>query len=176
LKKGFSTDSLLSLNKLNFMKKLSYLFSIVAFVACSRNHLGAYFTHYDTHTLVAENNIIQPSSLPVIEPEMLSASIERKPLIKETVELPETGNQGRYKQKIDIKKIKKEVIKKSEKKSTSNAKIVNVSGGLDPDLKLASIFGVVGVVGLIIGHIFGVIGAISLIIGVVFFVKWLIRQ
>ncbi len=47
----------------------------------------------------------------------------------------------------------------------------------DEDLKLATIFGAVGITGLIIGgNVFNIIGAIALVIGVVFFVKWIIRQ
>lgn len=48
---------------------------------------------------------------------------------------------------------------------------------MDNDLKLAAIFGAVGIVALIIsGDVFYIIGGIALIIGVVFFVKWLVRQ
>ncbi len=48
---------------------------------------------------------------------------------------------------------------------------------LDKDLKLAAIFGAVGIVALLIGgDVFWVIGGIALLIGVVFFVMWLARQ
>ena len=51
------------------------------------------------------------------------------------------------------------------------------AGGMDNDLKLAIIFGAVGIVGMLIGtSVFQIIGGIALIIGVVFFVKWIIRQ
>jgi Flp pilus assembly protein TadB len=51
------------------------------------------------------------------------------------------------------------------------------AGGMDNDLKLAIIFGAIGLVGLIIsGSVFQIIGGIALLIGVVFFVKWIIRQ
>lgn len=51
------------------------------------------------------------------------------------------------------------------------------AGGMDHDLKLAAIFGAVGIVALIIGgDVFWIIGGIALLIGVIFFVKWLVRQ
>jgi hypothetical protein len=48
---------------------------------------------------------------------------------------------------------------------------------MDPDLKLAAIFGSIGVVALIIGgDVFAIIGGIAMIVGLVFFVRWLVRQ
>jgi hypothetical protein len=75
--------------------------------------------------------------------------------------------------------LKKEIrsIRKNQKKEMSIASIK--SAHLDHDLKLAAIFGSVGIVGLLLGfagQFFVVIGAIALIIGVVFFVKWLMEQ
>jgi hypothetical protein len=47
---------------------------------------------------------------------------------------------------------------------------------MDHDLKLAAIFGAVGIVGLLITGVFYYIGAIMLLIGAFFLVKWIIRQ
>jgi hypothetical protein len=50
---------------------------------------------------------------------------------------------------------------------------------MDNDLKLAAIFGAVGIVGLMLGgatDVFWIIGGIALLVGVVFLVKWLVRQ
>jgi len=70
----------------------------------------------------------------------------------------------------EVKKEIKKIVKKDVKETTK-------ASGLDRDLKLAAIFGAVGIVALIIGgDVFWIIGGIALIIGVVFFVKWLIRQ
>jgi F0F1-type ATP synthase assembly protein I len=72
----------------------------------------------------------------------------------------------------EIKTISKNQNKEMSVSSTKAA-------GLDQNLKLAAIFGAVGIVGLLLGtagQFFVVIGAISLIIGVVFFVKWLLTQ
>jgi hypothetical protein len=63
------------------------------------------------------------------------------------------------------------------KKSGDEVKAAEAAAAMDHDLKLAAIFGAVGIVALIIGgDVFWVIGGIALIIGVVFFVLWLSRQ
>lgn len=81
----------------------------------------------------------------------------------------------------EVQQILKKEIKgllKNQKKEMSPAP--TKSSSIDHDLKLAAIFGAVGIVGLLLGgsagQFFTVIGAIALIIGVVFFVKWLMEQ
>jgi hypothetical protein len=70
------------------------------------------------------------------------------------------------------KEVKSYIAEKKNSISSAHA-----GNAIDNDLKLAAIFGAVGVVGLIIGgDVFYIIGAIALLIGVVFFVKWLVRQ
>jgi hypothetical protein len=76
-----------------------------------------------------------------------------------------------------VKEVKKEIRKIIKK--NDNVQESHETKALEKDLRLAAIFGAVGVVGLILGGVseaFWIIGAIALIIGVVFFVKWLIRQ
>lgn len=63
------------------------------------------------------------------------------------------------------------------KKSGDEVKAAEAAQAMDHDLKMAAIFGAVGIVALIIGgDVFWIIGGIALIIGVVFFVLWLSRQ
>jgi predicted deacylase len=63
------------------------------------------------------------------------------------------------------------------KKSGDEVKATEAVMAMDQDLKMAAIFGAVGIVALIIGgDVFWIIGGIALIIGVVFFVLWLSRQ
>jgi Flp pilus assembly protein TadB len=83
--------------------------------------------------------------------------------------------------KKEIKEVQKEYkkeIKKLKKSSDKdNIEEAQAAKAIDRDLKLAAIFGAVGIVALIIsGQVFWIIGGIALIIGVVFFVKWLVRQ
>jgi hypothetical protein len=66
-----------------------------------------------------------------------------------------------------------------QKKSIGLESTKATTGDMDSDLKLAAIFGAVGIVGLMLGgatDFFWIIGGIALLIGVVFFVKWLVRQ
>ncbi|QOI96313.1 MAG: hypothetical protein HRU69_01950 [Flammeovirgaceae bacterium] len=80
------------------------------------------------------------------------------------------------------KELKREAIKqiKAYTKAVKNgdkALAAELKQAMDNDLKLAAVFGAVGIVSFIIGgDVFHVIGAIALIVGVVFFVKWLMRQ
>ncbi|HLT81197.1 MAG TPA: hypothetical protein VKZ86_09200 [Cyclobacteriaceae bacterium] len=63
------------------------------------------------------------------------------------------------------------------KKEGDEVKAAAAAQAMDHDLKMAAIFGAVGIVALIIGgDVFWIIGGIALIIGVVFFVLWLSRQ
>lgn len=73
------------------------------------------------------------------------------------------------------REFKKEIRSIIKKKDVVNS--VDAANALDKDLKLAAIFGAVGIIALIIsGPVFYIIGGIALIIGVIFFIKWLIRQ
>jgi hypothetical protein len=80
------------------------------------------------------------------------------------------------------KEIRKEALKQLKAytkavKEGDKALATELKQGMDNDLKMAAIFGAVGIVSFIIGgDVFHVIGAIALIVGVVFFVKWLMRQ
>ena len=65
------------------------------------------------------------------------------------------------------------------KKKAGSVESVKSSNAMDHDLKLAAIFGAIGVVGLILNSVsvaFGIIGGIALIVGIVFLVMWIIRQ
>ena len=71
----------------------------------------------------------------------------------------------------------KSVIKTQKMNKKMGVESVSATKAMDNDLKLAAVFGAVGIVALIIsGQVFYIIGGIALIIGVVFFVKWLVRQ
>lgn len=80
------------------------------------------------------------------------------------------------------KELRKEAVKQIKAytkavKQGDKAMAAEMRQAMDSDLKMAAIFGAVGIVSFIIGgDVFHVIGAIAFIIGVVFFVKWLLRQ
>jgi len=79
----------------------------------------------------------------------------------------------------EFRKEAKELVKAyiKAKKEGDEVKAAAAAQAMDHDLKMAAIFGAVGIVALIIGgDVFWIIGGIALIIGVVFFVLWLSRQ
>jgi hypothetical protein len=127
-----------------------------------------------------------PGPAPVVAEELVAmepvketpASIEsmEKPVVmtpeKKTYE--DMSKKERRELRREFKKEIKSIIKKKDGVSS-----VEATQALDKDLKLAAIFGAVGVVGLILGGASGafwIIGGIAMLIGVVFFIKWLIRQ
>lgn len=86
--------------------------------------------------------------------------------------------------KEEVKKFRSELkhyIKDHSKKMTLGKEpaSVNATKQLDDDLKLAIIFGAVGITFAILGGIntvFWVIGVIGLIVGLVFFIRWISTQ
>jgi Ca2+-dependent lipid-binding protein len=75
----------------------------------------------------------------------------------------------------------KDYIKNHSKKLKTSDEVasVNATKQLDDDLKLAIIFGAVGITFAILGGIntvFWVIGVIGLIVGLVFFIRWISTQ
>jgi len=165
------------------MKKLVYLFFSLSLASCSSHKYAAHFMRYDRTENYASERLSNQSTLPsAIAPETLTASLESKPILVENAKSQSTTKKSltrltKQERKLVKAEIKKEIKQLTNKKSTNAAKVLNTSGSWDQDLKMAAIFGVVGLVALIIGtSLFNVIGAISLIIGAVFLVKWIIRQ
>jgi len=65
------------------------------------------------------------------------------------------------------------------KRNRDHVAAANATGGLDYDLKMAIIFGAVGLTLSLFGGIneaFWILGVIAIVVGVVFLVKWLVRQ
>ncbi|HNV28174.1 MAG TPA: hypothetical protein PKJ83_03490 [Cyclobacteriaceae bacterium] len=165
------------------MKKIIYLLSVVLLGACSSPKYTASFNSYDTPSgYPAVKSTETPA--PVINPTELTASTSMAPVeIKKDV-TPATEVRKTY---IQMSKTERKVLRNhlrseiktyvKDQKKKSEPNTVQATHGMDNDLKLASIFGAVGIVALIIGgDVFWIIGGIALIIGVVFFVKWLVRQ
>jgi hypothetical protein len=166
------------------MKKIIYLLSVALLGACSSPKYTASFNSYDTPGYRAVKSIETPERVSVIKPTELTAStsmapVEIKKEITPTTEVHKTYVQmSKTERKVLRNHLRSEIktyVKDQKKKSEPNT--VQATHGLDNDLKLAAIFGAVGIVALIIGgDVFWIIGGIAMIIGVVFFVKWLVRQ
>ena len=86
--------------------------------------------------------------------------------------------------KTEKKQLRKELrdyirSHKSDATSADEGASVNATKQLDNDLKLAIIFGAIGITFAILGGIntvFWVIGVIGLIVGLVFFIRWISTQ
>jgi predicted RND superfamily exporter protein len=185
------------------MKKiLFYLFSILVFASCSTSKkYSYYFDHYDynsgrksaIHAEVATTPEIAQSSPLLIEKEQVEAEVNEK-------STPATGLGQKEKamaqakeafakkyaalSKAEQKEVKKE-LKEELKKQIKAKKLgerdnaVKGTKAMDHDLKMALIFGVVGLVLTLFGavsSVFWVLGVISIVIGVVFLVIWLSKQ
>lgn len=162
------------------MKIRLHLLACVALcAACSAPKIAYKFDYHDYNAGRKSKDVqqevasnpgpapVQSESLVAMEP-----TIEAKPVIADGKTYEEMSKKER---RAFVKEVKKE-IKKLDKKKDNSAS-VSAAKGMDRDLKLAAIFGAVGIVALIInGTVFYIIGGIALIIGIVFFVKWLIRQ
>lgn len=134
------------------------------------------------YTASFRNPQSQPEWSPIkpIEPDQLLASKNEAPVTIVTAE-PEVRKTYIQMNKAERKELRSQIKQNIKKVAKTNygAESTTAMQGWDDDLKLAAIFGVVGITGLILGNIsgiFAIIGAIALIIGVVFFVKWIIRQ
>ena len=166
----------------------------VIFASCSTQKYAYHFDHYDYQAgkkqKASENSITIGEGERIVEenplkldPEMMVASTERN-----TVATSEMSAESKpvktYKEmtKAEKKEFRKEAktLMKTyikAKKSGDEIKATEAAAAMDHDLKLAAIFGAVGLVSLIIGgDVFWIIGGIALIIGVVFFVMWLSKQ
>lgn len=158
------------------------LLSVVVLASCSAPRYTYYFDHH-TYPLRKNPTPVEPLSSSNLSTQ-LTASISSKPVAlaeTETFSVP-----AARKPVLTLSKTERKVLRHQLKKEIKNNPVVRKqlnstqavnASGMDNDLKLAAIFGAVGIVGLLIGGtVFYVIGAIALLIGVVFFVKWMIRQ
>lgn len=170
------------------MKKIIYFLSLATLTfACSGPKYTASFNSYDVntgyHTVKKPESSVKTTSANEIKPEQLLASTDAAPvdMKKDAVanEVRKTYLQMSKAERQALKKHLRSEIKNYVKDHKKNAGVesAHATKAMDHDLKLAAIFGAVGLVALIIsGEVFYIIGGIALIIGVIFFVKWLVRQ
>lgn len=167
------------------MKKILYLFVLGIMASCSSPKYAANFNYYKSNSGFAGGYgelKTQEMAIAPIEPLKLVASTDEKAMIIEeapaTVEVRKTYLQMNKTERKAVRQyLKKEMKTIAKGKKVESVESVSSTKALEHDLKLAAIFGAVGIVGLIIGgDVFYIIGAIALLIGVVFFVKWLVRQ
>lgn len=167
------------------MKKIFYLFVLGLMASCSSPKYAANFNYYKSNSGYAggygELKTKETTIAPINSTELI-ASVDEKTIILDAA--PATNEErktyvqmNKTERKALRQYLKKEMKTMVKAKKGESVESVSSTKALEHDLKLAAIFGAVGVVGLIIGgDVFYIIGAIALLIGVVFFVKWLVRQ
>ncbi len=169
------------------MKKIVYLFlTAVMFAACSSPKYTASFNSYDSpsgYRPVKAADVETPVTTPVAPPELIastsSAPVELKRETTSSTEVRKTYVQMTKAERKTLRTHLRSEVKTyvKDQKAKLSPKSTEGTKAMDNDLKLAAIFGAVGVVATIIGgDVFWIIGGIAFIIGVVFFVKWLVRQ
>ncbi|MBL7871961.1 MAG: hypothetical protein JNM78_10145 [Cyclobacteriaceae bacterium] len=153
--------------------------------ACSTPKYTASFNSYESHSAkMLGKDLKTPQHAPVHTTEIILASTSSTPLgISNAARLEPEGTKTYIQMtKTERKALRSHVRNEirtyaKQQKSLRVESDQSIKGGMDNDLKLAAIFGAVGIVALIIsGQVFYILGGIALLIGVVFFVKWLIRQ
>ncbi|MBX2941492.1 MAG: hypothetical protein KF860_04030 [Cyclobacteriaceae bacterium] len=168
--------------------KLYYLLAIVLLASCSSPKYTYNFDYYDYNSgkksmHVATTN--PQNEVAPVESQELLASKENTFLVMDTPKDNKNAEAAKpveerktYAQmsKLERKELRADVKKyiKEKKESITAAKKANA---MDHDLKLAAIFGVVGLVASIIGgEVFWLVSMVAIIIALVFFIKWLVRQ
>ena len=163
--------------------KIIFLLAIVVLASCSSPKYAYYFDHHNYNTVRKQSVTPNEASLLSINPQELTASNSNTPVTFTANAEPATSPVA--KTYMQMNKAERSVLRhhlKREIKSFVSSKKLDethaaAATGWDEDLKLAAIFGAVGLTGLIIGgNVFNIIGAIAMVIGVVFLVKWIIRQ
>ncbi len=182
-------------------KILAIGIAVMLVTACSSPKYTYYFDHYDYNSGKPRVATSPPSDEePVfgpIEIDMLVASTNDNvaPAIRENAVLPESNLNAddsaeefreRYNAmsksgKRAFRKSVKEEMKTMLKKGGENSAAVSpdASAQMDNDLKLAIIFGAVGLTLSLFSGInaaFWVLGVIAIVVGVVFLIRWLVRQ
>jgi len=178
------------------MKKYIYLLiSMVILASCSSPKYTYYFDHYDYNSgkkkVALKESLVSQEKTETSVPDVNSSiSIDEKTIVasaKETevyiakpapvISREEAVARIKSLTKEEKRELKREVkkyVKENKKKDFAEG-----SGGraMANDVKLAAIFGVVGIVLLIVGgDVIYVLGAIALLIGLFFLVRWLVRQ
>lgn len=172
------------------MKKyLSLVTTILLLASCSSPKYTYNFDYYDynsgkkikTQEVLAFQQPAQESVLTIDESILVASANETEVNIAKPAPVmtkAEAESVFRSMSKEERKELKREVKKYvKEAKKSNTVKSENAAKSLSGDVKLAAIFGAVGLVLLIIGgNVLSVLGAVALLIGLYFFIRYLSRQ
>ncbi len=169
------------------MKKiLCVIVTAIVASACTSPKYTASFNSYDKHSnsqAAAKSDAVVAEPVQIAQPELLastsSAPAELKAAPKE--EVRKTYIQMTKTERKALRTHLKSEVKSYVKQQKKNLGIesTKATGAWDNDLKMAAIFGAVGIVlGAFISSnsVIGIIGLAAIIIALVFLIKWLVRQ
>lgn len=182
-------------------KILAIGIAVMLVTACSAPKYTYYFDHYDYNSgkprvATAPTADVEPVFEPIeIDMMVASANDDIKLLVTENTIASESNPQTEvsveeFKERYNaMSKSEKKAFRKSTKeqmKTLLKAKKENpvaaspdATAQMDNDLKLAIIFGAVGLTLSLFSGInaaFWVLGVIAIVVGVVFLIRWLVRQ
>jgi hypothetical protein len=172
-----------------FMKNIIVVLSLFSLASCAPQKITTSFTTpgspVEYHHMASIPTALAVPSTPVL---LTSTSKHVLPAPKpNTVQEPNTIQEfkkvysGLTKhQKKEFRRELKKELKTYVKNKNSALKVESIQrdgSGIDQDLKLALIFGIIGilVVSLVSGQAALVIGSIFIVVGIIFFIKWLIE-
>ena len=170
-------------------KILTLLSAALLLAACSTPKYTYHFDHYDYNSGKKKVTPVKPSTdlvsasqetLALDEKTLVASSDERAVYVSEVkkeqvISKEEIVAKIKALSKEERKELKKEIkayVKENRKVESVNSS--NATSSLSGDLKLAAIFGAVGIVLLIIGgSVLYIIGAVALIVGLYFLIRYL---
>jgi hypothetical protein len=174
------------------MKNVFYLIAgAFIFTACSAPKYAYHFDHYDYNSGRKQAKTETASATETSSPLLIDETTlvaDAAPLASVSSSELKTGNavsNTSIKKVADMSKTEKKELKQVLKSYVKSIKKGDIGKGTDAtkawdhDLKMAAIFGAVGVVLTALGGfntVFWILGTIALVIGVVFLIKWLARQ
>ena len=177
----------------------TYILGLMLFLAsCSSPRYTYNFDYYDynsgrkvlPNTTVNEAllaNKTEPLKLnrnqlvAAARPDIVKNSLSSSSVPEDASTATKSYNELSRSEKKQLRNELKEYIKNHSKKLKAGDEVtsVNATKQLDDDLKLAIIFGAIGITFAVLGGIntvFWVIGLIGLIVGLVFFIRWISTQ
>ncbi|HEY3429658.1 MAG TPA: hypothetical protein VGK39_03205 [Cyclobacteriaceae bacterium] len=177
------------------MKKYTFIVvGAILLAACSSPKYTYYFDHYDyaknkkgnssQEAVVRAEQPTQESVLAIDERALTASANENEPVLVEPT-TPAVANAPSNEEMVvklksmskeERKEMKKEV-KRFVKENKKEIKSGNAAKAMENDVKLAAIFGAIGIVLLIIGgDVLYILGAVALLVGLYFFIRWLMRN
>jgi hypothetical protein len=181
-------------------KILLPLISVLLLASCSTPKYTYYFDHYDYNSgkkknadqkaLAMQINASAEETSPLsLTEQSLTASADSKVVLSENKTAPVIDKNAFAKKYSAMSKAERKEFKKELKEEIKNYSKTIKKGDfraaadktkvMDHDLKMAIIFGAIGLVLSLLGganSIFWVLSVIAIVIGVVFLVMWLSRQ